>query len=283
MTREPTPVKGIASGTAYSVYGSGEPLVLIHGVGMEQDAWTPQVSELARGHQVIVYDMLGHGASRIPDEGVTLAEYAAQLAELLDHLGLPAANVVGHSMGALVALEFALAYPARTLRVAALNAVFMRTPEQKAAVMARAAALQDIGVQATVDSTIARWFGDPVPPALQASASLVSAILARVHPLGYARTYLLFASCDRVHADRLATLAMPALFMTGEFDPNSSPAMSQAMAERTPVSTLNIVPGARHMMNLTDPQRVNQGLQEFLAQPLAMPGAQKAATTPLAA
>jgi pimeloyl-ACP methyl ester carboxylesterase len=268
MRPEQTP-----DGTAYSVYGAGEPLVLIHGVGMEQDAWTPQIGALAREHQVIVYDMLGHGGSRIPDEGVTLADYAAQLAGLLDHLGLPAANVVGHSMGALVALEFALTYPARTLRVAALNAVFMRTPEQQAAVMARAAALQDIGVQATVDSTIARWFGDPVPTALQASARLVSGILARVHPQGYARTYRLFASCDRVHADRLATLAMPALFMTGEFDPNSSPSMSQAMAQRAPLATLDIVPSARHMMNMTDPQRINQGLQQFLTQPLPMPAA----------
>lgn len=283
MRPEQTPAKGVANGTAYSVYGAGEPVVLIHGVGMEQDAWTPQISALAREHQVIVYDMLGHGGSRIPDQGVRLVEYAAQLAGLLDHLGLPAANVVGHSMGALVALEFALTYPARTLRVAALNAVFMRTPEQQAAVMARAAALQDTGVQATVDSTIARWFGDPVPTALRDSASLVSAILARVHPQGYARTYLLFASCDRVHAERLATLAMPALFMTGEFDPNSSPAMSQAMAQRTPQATLDIVPGARHMMNLTDPQRTNQGLQKFLAQPLAMPGAALPAATHLAA
>jgi pimeloyl-ACP methyl ester carboxylesterase len=283
MRPEQIPVKGVANGTAYSVHGTGEPLVLIHGVGMEQDAWMPQISALAREHQVIVYDMLGHGGSRIPDEGVTLADYAAQLAGLMDHLGLAAANVVGHSMGALVALEFALAYPARTLRVAALNAVFMRTPEQQAAVMARAAALQDIGVQATVDSTIARWFGDPVPPALRDSASLVRGILARVHPQGYARTYQLFASCDRVHADRLITLAMPALFMTGELDPNSSPSMSQAMAQRTPLSTLDIVPGARHMMNMTDPQRVNQGLQKFLAQPLARSGAQRATASHLAA
>ncbi|MDW5440961.1 alpha/beta fold hydrolase [Polaromonas sp. SM01] len=283
MRPEQISAKGTANGTAYSVYGAGEPLVLIHGVGMAQDAWTPQISELARDHRVIVYDMLGHGASRIPDEGVTLADYAAQLAGLLDHLGLPAANVVGHSMGALVALEFALTYPARTLRVAALNAVFMRTPEQQAAVLARAATLQDIGVQATVDSTIARWFGDPVPTALQDSARLVSGILARVHPQGYARTYRLFASCDRVHADRLATLAMPALFMTGEFDPNSSPSMSDAMAQRAPLATLDIVPGARHMMNMTDPQRINQGLQKFLAQPLAMPGTQRLTAPQIAA
>jgi pimeloyl-ACP methyl ester carboxylesterase len=61
---------------------------------------------------VIVYDMLGHGDSALPAADVTLRDYADQLAGLLNHLGI-AANVVGHSMGALVALEFALAHPER--------------------------------------------------------------------------------------------------------------------------------------------------------------------------
>jgi pimeloyl-ACP methyl ester carboxylesterase len=256
--------RGFARGTAYSVYGSGEPVVLIHGVGMEQAAWTAQVEALAANYQLVVYDMLGHGKSRVPPEGVTLQAYADQLADLLDHLGIAAANVIGHSMGALVALEFALGRPHRTMRIAALNAVFMRTPEQKAAVMARAAALKDVGVNATVESTIARWFGTPVPDALRASADMIAGILANVNAAGYARTYQLFATCDSVHADRLASLEMPALFMTAEFDPNSSPAMSAEMARRAPQGTVSVIPGARHMMNVTDPQEVNRRLRDFL-------------------
>ncbi|MES2402264.1 MAG: alpha/beta fold hydrolase [Pseudomonadota bacterium] len=260
-------LSGVAGGTAYSVYGSGAPVVLIHGVGMEQAAWTAQVEALAAGYQLVVYDMFGHGKSRVPPEGVTLADYADQLSDLLDHLGIAAANVIGHSMGALVALEFALGRPHRTTRVAALNAVFMRTPEQKAAVMARAAALKDVGVSATVDATIARWFGTPVPDALRASARMIAGILANVNAVGYARTYQLFATCDSVHADRLASLEMPALFMTAEFDLNSSPAMSAEMARRAPQGELSVIPGARHMMNVTDPQEVNRQLRSFLEAP----------------
>ena len=261
-------VSGLGGGTAYSVYGSGEPVVLIHGVGMEQAAWTAQVEELAADYQLVVYDMFGHGKSRIPPEGVTLAAYADQLADLLDHLGITAASVIGHSMGALVALEFALGRPHRTTRVAALNAVFMRTPQQKAAVMERAAALKDAGVSTTVDATIARWFGTPVPDALRPSARMIAGILANVNAVGYARTYQLFATCDSVHADRLASLDMPALFMTAEFDPNSSPAMSAEMARRAPQGALSVIPGARHMMNVTDPQEVNRRLRNFLEAPV---------------
>lgn len=254
---------GKAGATAYSVAGEGEPLVLIHGVGMTRAAWAPQVEAFAADFKVVSYDMLGHGQSERPPEDATLADYARQLATLLDHLENPVASVVGHSMGALVALEFALTFPARTRRVAALNAVFRRDAQQRAAVTARAQSLQD-GVVAGIEATMERWFGHPVPAALQLQAASVARMLREVDPVGYARTYRLFASSDAVHAESLATLAPAALFMTGELDPNSSPDMSRAMAALAPKAQLDIVADARHMMNLTHPQRVNASLRRFL-------------------
>jgi len=255
------------AGTACRVHGAGPAIVLVHGVGMDQRAWQPQIEALAQQHCVVTYDMLGHGESQLPPEGVQLVDFAAQLLQLLDHLQIDQAHIVGHSMGALVALEFALLHPARCARLVALNAVFQRSPEQRAAVLARARTLHSEGVAATVDSTIARWFGAPVPAPLRATAALACDILADVNALGYARAYRLFASSDEVHAGRLGELAMPALFMTGEGDPNSSPAMSQAMAALAPRGQAQAVPGARHMMNLTDAGEVNARLLRFLAEP----------------
>ena len=257
-------MSGTVDGTAFTVHGAGEPLVLVHGVGMGKEIWAPQIAAFSQDYQVIAYDMLGHGDSALPSADVTLRDYADQLARLLDHLGITAANVVGHSMGALVALEFALAYPQRVLRVVALNAVFMRTEAQRAAVLERAAALAHAGSSATVDSTLDRWFGHPVPAALQQSASMVKHFLNTVNPQGYARTYQLFANSDAVHAAALPGLAMPALFMTGECDPNSSPEMSRAMATLAPQGQLDIVAAERHMMNVTAPDRVNRRLRIFL-------------------
>lgn len=263
---------GTADGTAYRLYGpdasAGSPgtaaMVLIHGVGMQQDVWAPQVAALAGERCVLTYDLLGHGASRLPREDATLGDYAGQLLALLDHLRLGLVDVVGHSMGALVALEFALSHPQRTRRVVAMNAVFRRSAEQRAAVRQRAQALQRAGVDATIDGTIERWFGDPPPAPLAATARQVRGFLADVDPIGYARTYRIFAESDEVHQQRLRQLAMPALFTTGEFDGNSTPAMSAAMAELAPQGRLDVVAGARHMMNLTDVPRVNGMLREFL-------------------
>lgn len=255
---------GAFDGTAYRSQGAGETIVLIHGVGMDQRCWQPQIEALSQARRVLTYDMLGHGQSRLPAEGVQLADFAGQLLRLLDHLRIDRAHVVGHSMGALVAIEFALRHPGRCRRLMALNAAFQRSAEQRAAVLERARTLQSEGVAATVDSTIARWFGTPVPARLHAIAALTTDILADVNALGYARAYGLFAASDEVHAQQLQRLAMPALFMTGEGDPNSSPAMSQAMAALAPQGRAEIVPGARHMMNLTDADAVNARLLRFV-------------------
>ncbi|WP_341316489.1 alpha/beta fold hydrolase [Paraburkholderia sp. IMGN_8] len=258
---------GTFDGTAYNVAGEGAALVLIHGVGMNRSVWAPQVAELQAHFRVVSYDVLGHGASRLPAAEPTLDEYAAQLAALLDYLQIESAHVVGHSMGSLIALEFALRYPARVSSVVALNAVYDRTPTQRAAVMQRAASLETGGIeQPSIDATIARWFDDPVPGHLAEVAELVRSLLESVNPEGYARTYRLFASSDRAHVGRLPQLTVPALFMTGECDPNSSPAMSQSMAAAAPNARAEIVANQRHMMNVTAPSVVNQRLLRFFSE-----------------
>lgn len=266
----PTTVRGVTpDGTAYADTGAGEAVVLIHGVGMQQGVWAPQVAHLARTHRVVVYDMIGHGASLAAERTPVLSDYADQLQRLLDHLGIAQASIAGHSMGALVALEFALAQPARTRRVAALNAVYRRTPEQRAAVMARAQMLEQAGAPASIGPTLERWFGNPVPPALQAAAQEVGRYLAQVQLRGYAQAYAVFASADAVHAARLGQLRMPALFATGEFDANSSPQMTRAMAAEVPGAVADVLPGARHMMTVTDADAVNARLDHWLRMPVA--------------
>ncbi|WP_018391087.1 alpha/beta fold hydrolase [Ancylobacter sp. FA202] len=239
-------------------------VVLIHGVGMASEVWGPQIAALAEGHDVIALDMPGHGGSSLPPADARLSDYADHVIALMDGLGLASAALVGHSMGALVALETALAHPARVRAVAALNAVFCRTPEQRAIVTARAGALDAEGRAASHAAAVARWFGAPVPPELEASAAQVTALLAAGDPVGYARTYALFAASDAAHRDRLSSLALPALFMTADGDGNSTPAMSQAMAMLAPQGRAEVLAGARHMMTLTHPDAVNARLLTFI-------------------
>ncbi|RRI06494.1 alpha/beta fold hydrolase [Mesorhizobium tamadayense] len=251
-------------GTSFIRAGSGAPVLFIHGVGMNAAIWQPQIERMADRWDVIAIDMLGHGRSPLPPQVPELADYARQAIRLLDHLGLTSVSVVGHSMGALVAQELALMAPERIRRVVSLNAVFHRPPDLAQAVRERAAALTGRGDAAGAAQTIARWFGDPVPAELTAAAGKTAEALSEVDPEGYARTYRLFARADSDHAERLRTLAVPALFMTGSQDKNSSPAMSAAMARLAPHGRCTVLPGQRHMMAVAAPDLTTRHIVDFL-------------------
>lgn len=251
-------------GTSFIRAGSGAPVLFIHGVGMNAAIWQPQIERMADRWDVIAIDMLGHGRSPLPPQVPELADYARQAIRLLDHLGLNSVSVVGHSMGALVAQELALLAPERVSRIVSLNAVFRRPPDLAEAVRERAAALTGHGDTAGAAQTIARWFGDPISAELMAAAEKTAAALGEVDPEGYARTYRLFARADSDHAERLPALAMPALFITGSEDKNSSPAMSAAMARLAPHGRCTVLGGERHMMAVAAPDFTTRHIVDFL-------------------
>lgn len=97
------PRKHTARGTAYHEVGKGEPLVLLHGVGMRLEAWAPQIEAFSRSHRVIAVDMPGHGESVGLPPGSKLEAFVAWFGGFLDEMAFSEVNVAGHSMGALVA------------------------------------------------------------------------------------------------------------------------------------------------------------------------------------
>jgi pimeloyl-ACP methyl ester carboxylesterase len=214
----------------------------------------------------VTLDMLGHGKSTLPPADPLLSDYAEQVRSLMDALGIARAHVAGHSMGALISLELALAYPQRVISLAPLAGVYCRSQAAQKAVEARASALEGATGPTSPDQTLERWFGNPVPHHLAQAAEITRSMLLNVDPVGYARTYRTFANSHRRHEGRLRGLVPPALFMTAEFDPNSTPAMSQAMADAAPKGRCKILPGERHMMTITAPALVTEELRSFFAE-----------------
>jgi pimeloyl-ACP methyl ester carboxylesterase len=97
--------------------GSGQPLLLLHGLGSARHAWDPIVPTLADHFDVVAVDLPGFGSSDpLPTSDVpTPARMAAIVASLLDHLGMATPHVVGNSLGGWVALEFARLSPVQSL------------------------------------------------------------------------------------------------------------------------------------------------------------------------
>jgi (E)-2-((N-methylformamido)methylene)succinate hydrolase len=248
--------------TAYIDVGKGEALVFVHGVGLNADAWSPQIAEFARTHRVIAVDMLGHGKSMLTADVSGIECYVDQLSILLMQLDVRAASVIGHSMGGLVAIGFALAHPNRTLRLGVLNSVYQRSAESRAAVEQRAREISQSGTVGNIEAPLERWFGEV--GSRPTIAQHVARWLSAADPLSYAAAYEVFATSDTAYVGKLETLTMPSLFATGSDDSNSTAEMAVRMAEAAG-SKVEIIAAARHMMNLTHVSEVNAALRDLLA------------------
>ncbi|KAA1039338.1 alpha/beta hydrolase [Macrococcus equipercicus] len=95
---------------AYEVTGHGEPLILIHGINGNLEMFYHNVEELSKHYQVITYDLRGHGRSDRP-LNYTMDNHIDDCFRLMQHLKLKRANILGFSLGAYIALGFAIQYP----------------------------------------------------------------------------------------------------------------------------------------------------------------------------
>lgn len=237
--------------------GTGPDILLLHGVGLRAEAWGAQLDGLASVARLTSPDMPGHGKSPLSFIGTDLSEYCEAARNVLGSLNGPIL-VVGHSMGAMIALDLAAKAPDRICGVVAMNAVFERSAKAAQAVQERAAELDG---ETPVDptSTLRRWFGDIGSPERDACREWLMAM----DPAAYKLAYTVFAQSQNPLRDELEKLDCPALFITGSQEPNSTPDMSRKMAEVTPNGRALIIDGAAHMMPMTHSIQVNAAISSF--------------------
>ncbi|MDE0204141.1 MAG: alpha/beta fold hydrolase [Rhodospirillaceae bacterium] len=253
-----------AGETAWERHGSGPPVVLIHGFGLNRAMWQWQLPALTPQFSVLTYDLLGHGESAPPAGTPCLAMFSRQLLGLMDRCGIERAAIVGFSLGGMIARRAALDHPDRLSALAILNSPHDRSPAEREAVRARVRQTETDGPAANVEPALERWF----TPAFRAEApetvALVRRWIARNDPALYPQIYRVLAEGDAEIANGLERIACPALVMTGEDDPGNTPAMARVMAGLIPGARLAILPGLRHMALAEAPETVNAPLCAFL-------------------
>lgn len=248
----------------YEEKGTGEPLILIHGVGLDHVMWEQQANSLSEQYRVIVYDMLGHGGSSHPPGPYSLSQFVAQLVALMNELKIQKSHIVGFSMGGMVAQAFALTHKDKMKTLTIMSAVANRTKQQRQAILSRVEEVKEQGPQATIEPAIQRWFNAEY---LDTQEEVINQVRTRLHtnnPASYLAAYTLFATADRELWCQLDQIDVPTFIITGELDSGSNPAMSEQMHERINGSELMIVPNMRHMLPVEGANIVNEAIHSFI-------------------
>jgi pimeloyl-ACP methyl ester carboxylesterase len=246
---------------AYDDAGSGDCVVLIHGHPFDRTLWQPQVAALRHDFRVLAPDLRGFGQSPVTPRYVTMREYAGDVEELLDGLGIDRAAIVGLSMGGLVTMELAGLRPDRywALGLIATTAEPV-APGEQVTRSERADAIERDGMQVLVDYMHTGLYGPSCPPAVRAR---IDAMMLAASPAGAAAGL-------RGRADRpdyrpvLAALDIAALVCAGSEDPWSNRAVTDQILACLKHPELLMIDGVGHLPNLEAEHEFNDALRDFL-------------------
>ena len=246
---------------AYDDAGSGDCVVLIHGHPFDRTLWEPQLEALRGGFRVLAPDLRGFGRSPVTPGRVTMREYAADIEELLDGLGITRAAVVGLSMGGLVTMELTVTQPERYWALGLVaTTVEPPGPQDRETRYERAEAVEHNGMGVLVDYMHTGLYSPACPPAARAR---VDAMMAAAPPAGA-------AAALRGRAERpdyrplLATLGIPAFVCAGTADPWSTPAVTAEIVSCLKRPEVVVIDGVGHLPNLEAEAEFNEALGTFL-------------------
>ena len=96
---------------SYRIYGTGFPVILIHGYGAKKEIWKPQIVDLRKRFKVIAFDLRGTGESDRPNMHYTMKMLAEDVNGLTDFLLIEKAHIIGRSFGGMIAQNFTLLFP----------------------------------------------------------------------------------------------------------------------------------------------------------------------------
>jgi pimeloyl-ACP methyl ester carboxylesterase len=241
---------------------TGVPIVLIHGVGLDHTMWDAVVRSLPH-RRTITYDLIGHGRAAAPAGPYTLQTFVDQLGGIVDSLDTEI-DLVGFSMGALIAQGFALERGSSTIRkMVLLNGVHARTDAERQAIVDRVAEVRAGRFAASVEPALHRWF---TPGFAAARPEVVDDVRQRLlanDVRSYGDAYEVFATADAALASRSGDITTPTLVATGGEDQRSTAAMTEALAAALPNGRSVILPGLRHLTPLESPTEVANLIDTF--------------------
>jgi 3-oxoadipate enol-lactonase len=244
-----------------------ELIVFLHGVGADRTSWEPQIKCFSeQGYSVAAIDMRGSGLSQARDENglalpITIADFAADVHELILALGFERAHWVGNSMGGVIIME-GFRQQFSTIATAILTNTFAKHPDS--------ALLLPRPVSALKTKSLAEFAGERIPFAhrpdiapdiLESSIQAMATKDVETYLLSWRETW------SHDYKDVLPNVNVPSLVITGSLDKITPPTLGLEIAGLIPNAEYHEIQNASHLSNLDQPEEFNRVVLEFLKKP----------------
>jgi pimeloyl-ACP methyl ester carboxylesterase len=256
------------AGLEYRLQGAGEPVVFVH-AGVFAGWFDPLMSHprLREAHALLTYHRVGYAGSSRVDGNASIADQARQLAALLRHAGLERVHLVGHSSGALIAIQLALDEPGSVRSLTLLEAALPIAGAGSSGIASAMSIYQSGDREAAVDAFLRTVAGDgyrevvdrALPGAMRQAALDADTFFG--HELPAVRTWALEAA----DAHRLG---MPVLVVMGGRSAAVSPIWRQRhelLLRLIPHAQSFVLPGATHLLHLENADAMAERLAVFVA------------------
>ena len=234
--------------------------IFIHGVGLDNTMWYPQ-KKYFHNHSVLFYDLLNHGQSSGGFKELNYEVYNDQLINLINVLGIKKVNIVGFSIGAIIAQHFTEKYFEKVNKLVLIGSVYQRSDKQIETVQKRYIDACN-GKSITIDS-IKRWFSESYLDNHPDVYDFFYNLLERKKNEDFLPAYKIFVNSDK-YLINYSNFNMPSLIMTGENEIGSTPLMSEGISKEIKNSNLFIIKNAKHGATIEQSNVVNEKLNKFL-------------------
>ena len=238
------------------------PIVFIHGVGVDHQMWDYQTNYFNE-YSTLTYDLLGHGKTPCDKDKLSLRDFSNQLLEILDHLEVEKINLIGFSLGSLIALDFSSHFQKKVEKLILIGTTYKRSDQERSLVLDRynqAKLNKPISKQA-----LKRWFSDDYLEKNPKTYELFINILNKQPEdhKNFLKAYDLFAN----HKDNVKAIQkniVKTLVMTGSDDPGSTPTMSKELVKDLVNSSYIEIKNGKHLCSIECADDVNINIKNFI-------------------
>lgn len=250
----------------YEIYGAGEPLLLIAGLGSDVSSWLSVVRQFAAHFKTIIFDNRGCGRSKALRNKCTIGCMAKDVVGLLDFLKIEKAHILGHSMGGYIAQELAAKYPKRVDKLVLESTAPVSSDRNNVL-------LEDFYVQLKSEGVsqewIKRWAFWLFSPKLFSDKSFIDTFIRNASQYPYAQKAQCFkgqieaiASFNAVN--KISAIKAKTLIIEGKNDILITPEEAMLLAKNIKGSAFKLLDGVAHCIHIENPKLFTEVVLKFL-------------------